>query len=209
MSKPHSAPSLTQAERTALSDRAMIDAACTLLLEKGASGTTLAAIGERAGYSRGLATYRFGSKAGLFAAIGKAVSKRWLEVLNVEVGVKTGVDAMCAAIDAYARFVKASPDDARIQQVLFSEASSPTSESKELAVDTYRHQVRDVMAWLEQGIADGDVRADIDAHAEAVQFIAFLCGVTHLWLLVPDFVDFDAMRESAKQRLRRHLSSTQ
>ena len=57
---------LTQAERTAISDRAMLDAAIELVLEHGTEKTTLAMIGEKAGYSRGLATYRFGSKAGLY-----------------------------------------------------------------------------------------------------------------------------------------------
>ncbi|MEM1262593.1 MAG: TetR/AcrR family transcriptional regulator [Pseudomonadota bacterium] len=206
MTKSGSAPTLTQAERSALSDRAMIEAACQLLLEKGAGGTTLAAIGEKAGYSRGLATYRFGSKAGLFKAVGKAVSRRWLAVLQTEVGEQTGVDAMCAAIDAYAKFVQASPDDARIQQILFSEAGGPESESRSLAIDTYRRQISDVVTWLSDGIAAGSVRNDIDVDAEAVQFVASIVGATHLWLLVPDHVRFDAMRRSAKQRLRNHLA---
>ena len=52
----------------------MIDAAIELILEFGPEKTTLAAIGERAGYSRGLATYRFGSKAGLYDEICKAIA---------------------------------------------------------------------------------------------------------------------------------------
>ena len=206
MPKTETAPTLTQAERTAISDRAMLDAACALLLEKGAAGTTLAAIGERAGYSRGLATYRFGSKAGLFTAVGKAVSRRWLEVLTANVGDKSGVDAMCAAIDAYVTFIQASPEDARIQQILFSEAASPTSESRDLATETYRRQISDVVAWLERGIAGGDVRDDIEPAAEAARFIAGFVGMTHLWLVIPDHTDFEAVRDCAKEQLRRHLS---
>ena len=208
MAKPGSATTLTQAERTAISDRAMLDAACALLLEKGAAGTTLAAIGERAGYSRGLATYRFGSKAGLFTEVGKAVSRRWLEVLTAEVGDKVGVDAMCAAIDAYVSYVQASPEDARIQQILFSEAANPDSESRDLATETYRRQISDVVVWLERGMADGAVRCDIEPAAEAARFIAKIIGMTHLWLVVPDRIDFVAVRDSAKEQLRRHLSPT-
>ncbi len=48
--------SLTQAERTAISDKAMIDACIELILEHGTDKTTLQAIGEKAGYSLGLAT---------------------------------------------------------------------------------------------------------------------------------------------------------
>ena len=45
----------TQAERTALSDARMFDAAMQLIVEQGTHATTLKAVGERAGYSRGLA----------------------------------------------------------------------------------------------------------------------------------------------------------
>ena len=55
----------TQAERTALSDQRMFDAAIRLIMDRGTQKTTLKDIGEMAGYSRGLANYRFGSKDGL------------------------------------------------------------------------------------------------------------------------------------------------
>ena len=49
-----------QAERSALSDKLMFDAAVQLINERGTAKTTLKDIGEVAGYSRGLASYRFG-----------------------------------------------------------------------------------------------------------------------------------------------------
>jgi len=59
----------TQAERTALSDARMFDAAMQLIVEQGTHATTLKAVGERAGYSRGLASSRFGSKDALFGQL--------------------------------------------------------------------------------------------------------------------------------------------
>ena len=56
----------TQAERTALSDQRMFEVAIELVNERGTAKTTLKDIGEGAGYSRGLASYRFGSKDGLW-----------------------------------------------------------------------------------------------------------------------------------------------
>ena len=55
----------TQAERTARSDAQMLDTAIKLICEYGTERTTLKAVGETAGYSRGLAGSRFGSKEGL------------------------------------------------------------------------------------------------------------------------------------------------
>ena len=51
----------TQAERTARAETRMVLAAIDLLKTEGIQGTTLVAIGEKSGYSRGLATHHFGS----------------------------------------------------------------------------------------------------------------------------------------------------
>ena len=80
-----SAKGMTQAERAAASDRAMIDAAIELILERGTARTTLAAIGERAGYSRGLATYRYGSKSGLFKEVSNTIQRRWVGYLKAAI----------------------------------------------------------------------------------------------------------------------------
>ena len=68
----------TQAERTAESDARMLAAAVQLIVERGADGMTLKDVGEFAGYSRGLAGHRFGSKAGLFSALVRSVGEDWL-----------------------------------------------------------------------------------------------------------------------------------
>ena len=62
---------LTQAERTAISDRRMLDAAIELICTHGTHQTTLQALGRASGYSRGLVTYRFGSKAGRGVMVGQ------------------------------------------------------------------------------------------------------------------------------------------
>jgi AcrR family transcriptional regulator len=83
-------PPRTQAERTALSDARMLDAAVQLIVERGAEGTTLKEVGELAGYSRGLAGYRFGSKAQLFSFIVRSVGEEWLRELGQAVENKVG-----------------------------------------------------------------------------------------------------------------------
>ena len=67
---------LTQADRSALSERRTLEAAVQLMGERGYEKTTLAAIGEAAGYSRGLATHHFGSKADLFARVIRWISDK-------------------------------------------------------------------------------------------------------------------------------------
>lgn len=200
---------LTQAERSAISDRAMIDAAIELILERGTDKTTLAAIGEKAGYSRGLATYRFGSKAGLFDAVCKSISRRWLEYLKRGVGDKTGIEAMCAALDAFLRFVTDAPRDARVLQILYCGAASPLSEYRATSVNIHAKQQEDVARWVRDGIANGTIRPDVDAKAIAAQYIAYIGGMNYLWVINPDSIDFRRANEHMKRQLRLALAPEQ
>lgn len=196
----------TQAERTALSDKAMLEAAVELILERGTEKTTLKAIGERAGYSRGLATYRFGSKAGLYKEVCRSVARRWISYLQNAVGHKTGIEAMCSAMDAYVRFVTESPDDVRVLHILFCEATSPLSEFRETAREAYQRQREDVEGWVRSGMAEGAVRADTDPASEAVRFVAYIAGITYLWLVTPRGIDFEKVHEDYKAQLRLALA---
>jgi AcrR family transcriptional regulator len=193
---------LTQAERTAISDKAMLDAAIELILEYGTDKTTLAAIGEKAGYSRGLATYRFGSKAGLFDEVVKSISRRWLDYLRKGVGEEFGVDAMCAALDAYFRFVSEMPREARVLQILYCAAASPKSEYQQTSVNLHQRQRDDVADWIRRGIEAGSVRHDVDPESVAAQYIAYISGMTYLWLIHPTSVDFHKANEDMKKHLK-------
>lgn len=199
--------SLTQSERTAISDRAMIDAAKALLLEHGLEKTTLAAIGERAGYSRGLASYRFGSKAGLFDEVCKSISRRWLDYLTEHVGDQVGTEAMCTALDTFFAFITEFPRDTQVLQILYGGAASPMAEYRQTSINIHQRQLDDVAAWVRAGIRDGTIREDIDPGSVAAQYIAYISGMTYLWLISPKSVDFRKANDDMKTHLRRSLES--
>lgn len=202
---PANGSPLTQAERTAISDKAMLDAAIDLILEHGTDGTTLQAIGERAGYSRGLATYRFGSKAGLFDEVCKSISRRWLNYLKTGVGEKVGINAMCVALDAFFQFVSDSPRDARVLQILYCGAASPKSEYRQTSVNIHQRQRDDVANWVRAGMRDGSIRKDTDPNSIAAQYIAYISGMTYLWLINPESIDFRKANDDMKVHLHRSL----
>lgn len=193
--------SLTQAERTALSDRAMLDAALDLIIEHGIEKTTLAAIGEKAGYSRGLATYRFGSKAGLFDAVCKSISREWLQYLDAWVGKKIGIEAMCTALDAFFKFISDYPREAQVLQILYCGAASPGSEFRQTSVAIHQRQRDDVEDWIRAAQAANTVRPDVDPESIAAQYIAYISGMTYLWVISPETVDF----QKANNEMKRHL----
>ncbi len=185
----------------------MLDAAIELVLERGTEKTTLAMIGEKAGYSRGLATYRFGSKAGLFDALCKAIGRSWLEYLKRGVAGKVGIEAMCAALDTVYQWVSEAPREARVLQILHSGSASPGSEIRETSVGIYRRQQADVIDWIRAGQRAGQVRADIDAKAVAAEYVAYTSGISYLWLLSADSFDFESANRAMKHYLRSTLST--
>lgn len=199
--------SRTQAERTAISDKAMLEAAIELILERGTDKTTLQAIGEKAGYSRGLATYRFGSKAGLFDEICKSIGRRWLAYLNEGVGDQVGVAAMCTALDSFFKFVSDYPRDARVLQILYCGAASPGAEYRQTAVNIHSRQREDVAEWVRAGISEKSIRQDVDADAVAAQYIAYISGMTYLWLIDPGSINFRNANDGMKAHLQISLSN--
>ncbi|MFK8053137.1 MAG: TetR/AcrR family transcriptional regulator [Woeseiaceae bacterium] len=203
-----SASPRTQAERAATSDKALLAAAQDLVLERGIDGTTLAAIGERAGYSRGLATYRYGSKAGLFREVTANIHRRWVSYLEAAVGLQSGVEALCCAADAYYRFVADAPEDIRVLHILYYAGAEPSSEMRGLAKTAFQRQIADAQAWIEGGIVNGEIRPDISPIAEATQYVSHIAGITYIWLLNPVSIKFDEIQSSFKASLRDRLATT-
>ena len=173
----------TQLERTALSDQRMVAAAVSLLLECGIGGMTLAAIGERAGYSRGLVTHRFGSKAGLLAQVHDTAVADWIRRVQTAVGRRTGIKALQKVVDALHGFMVESPDEIRAMYLLRYASIDPAAEFRTNVAQAHKAQARDVQRWIEQGIEAGEIRADLDAALAAELLCASVDGLIYRWLV--------------------------
>ncbi len=197
----------TQAERTALAESRMVDAAIELLNTAGVQGTTLMAIGEMAGYSRGLATHHFGSKSGLFRAVLRHVSTAWSEELLQSLDGKTGRAAVTTAIDSHLAHALKHPEYIRAQNILWGAALDPSSEFKPNVTQFMRIQRESVAAWVEGGQAAGEISENIDRERFAEQFYGGLIGINSQWLVSPDF-DLAAAYEDFKLNMVRLLGAT-
>lgn len=196
----------TQAERTAASDKAMLDAAMELILERGMERTTLAAIGEKAGYSRGLATYRYGSKAGLFQEVSSNVQRLWSHFMMDAVAESTGVDALCLAASAFQEFVQQFPQKIRVLHILYYGGASPNSDVRGLAKQAFSRQIADAERWVEEGIANGSICQDLDPRSVAAQYVAHIAGLTYIWLLNPGDIDLGRIHQDFIRTLRERLA---
>ncbi len=176
----------TQAERTALSDARMLDAAVALICERGTDGTTLKDVGERAGYSRGLASYRFGNKGGLFAFIIRSIGEQWLRELRRVVHDKVGLEAIEAATDAHHDFITDGQEHIRAFYMLWFDSIGPDPELKSLVANIHERRRRDVTAWIDNGIRAGAIAPEVDSVGAAEQFCAAIIGIVYQWLVRPD-----------------------
>jgi AcrR family transcriptional regulator len=193
----------TQAERAAQSDRRLTEAAIQLLIERGVAGTTLAAIGEHAGYSRGLVTHHFGSKAGLLRHVLKQVSLDWLARIDAAVGDKVGVEALCAVLDAQDRFIVEAPDSVRAMYLLWHQSIDPAAEYRANVADVHRAQREYVQRWLAEGARRGGVRADVNVERAAELFCAGAAGVVYHWLVNPSIPVHEMFAEAKRELVER------
>lgn len=199
-------PRLTQSERTAISDDRMLNAAIKLIIERGTEKTTLKEVGELAGYSRGLAGYRFGTKQGLFSFVVRAVSEKWLLELNNVTEGKHGIDAIRLATDAHYHFCQDAPDHVRAFYILWFESISPGSEAKEAIAAVHQRRQRDVIEWIEQSIEAGEIDPAFNIKLVASQFCSALVGIVYQWLVNPDSIDEIAeLHEGLKRNMEAML----
>ncbi len=198
---------LTQAERKALSDQCMLDAAVRLIVERGPEKTTLKALGEAAGYSRGLVTYRFGSKAGLFKAVIKRVSERFGQEVDAAVAGSTGIDAVLAAAETYYRFVLRSPKDIRAMQILFHSAAEPGSSLTEVVNRVHARQRAQVAEWVAAGQRSGAINPKLCAATFAARFCAYTLGMTFYWMLDSRSIQWEQAHQDFKVSIQQQLAA--
>lgn len=196
----------TQAERSAESERRMLRAALKLIGERGYRGTSLAAIGEKAGYSRGLVSERFGSKDGLLWALVKDMMRAWRR--DLEVGAQepaTGLDELDNILDNHRRVLE-QRGPIRAFYALMFEAIGPVPQLLPEFRKLHRGFRADVERIFRTGIEAGTFRADLDPRAQAVVLLGALRGIGFQWLLEPDGFSLDAAYGTLKRNLRRSVA---
>ena len=116
-------------EQSTRSRERLVEAATRLFSERGYRDTSVQAIAEAAGISRGSIFWHFGSKDGLLSAVAEEAFRRWeTETLVGDVGDARGLEAMRRALDSHKRFLRDDEDVLRLFFVLMFEALGPRPE---------------------------------------------------------------------------------
>jgi len=200
--RPASAPSRTQAERRATTESRLLDAAYEIVAEHGVRAVTTAAVGQRAGYSRGIVNHHFGSRSALMLRLAELAQARF----TPEPGDRRGRDRVLAVVDEYLGLARADAPSLRVFLRLWAVAVSgeePDLSDAFTARDAFfRDYFRDAIL---EGVADGSIHGDVDAQATAVAVVGLIRGIAMQGQYDPDLAHDDATRAAARALLDRGL----
>ena len=167
------------------------------------TAVTLAAVGERAGYSRGLITHHFGSKRGLLDALAREAQAGVSDRLD---GVPAGLDHLLMLVEDYVGRFGGEPREWSPFLLLWADAAGGSEVTPVMAerdawfLDVLR---ADVVA----GVAAGSIRGDVDPALVAIRVLAELRGIGLLRLVEPGTVDAARVAPAVAEAWRRALAA--
>lgn len=174
-----------------------IDLMCQVAIQAigkgGYAAMTLAEVGELAGYSRGLATHHFGSKAGLLTAIlDRVLDKNGVEFRKVTAG-KEGLTRLASIVDCTLYRCLQTPDEARAYLML---ALEPTARWAAVRVREQTAALRkEAEAAAREALALGELSDQLDPVEVASITLSMARGYAYEWAADPS-TDLSAARRN-------------
>lgn len=202
---PVPTPRRTQASRRTEAETALLDAAARLFAQHGVEQTSLADIGEAAGYSRGLVNHHFGTRAGLVERLARRGERRFVRAID---GIEqvAGAEAIAALAGAYLGLFTDPTDDLRAFMVMRGTALPSDAPLREVYAAGDRRFRDGIEQLVRSGQADGSVATHLDPASFAVMLVGMLRGVGTQFLIDPDGIDFAATRRHALDFVRAALA---
>ncbi len=181
----------TQAERRAEAERRVLEAAREVIGEHGVGAVTFAAVGARAGYSRGIVTHHFGSRRGLMEALARSLQG----LVPPAPAELDGRERVLAQVDLYLATLEHHPRDTRVFAMLWAEAIAGDPDLRPIFAERDA-DFRDSFARaLRTAAADG-TGAGLDPDAAAMAIVGLLRGVGLQLVLVEKAPDFARLRQT-------------
>jgi AcrR family transcriptional regulator len=195
----------TQAERRSESEGALLKAAVDVIAQAGVGAVTFEALGRTGGFSRGLASVRFGSKARLIEAVLAHLHERQdRHVRENGFDDMPGLDAVLGYADFNLREM-ARRNEARAYFMLLSSSVAEASDMRGAFAATHAEVERRLHRWVARGQAEGTIRPELDPGAAALMIGCLMFGLS-MQLLVDPSVDFEPLREASLAMLRNSLA---
>ncbi len=179
-----------QQDRRAQAESAMLDAAAQLFARRGVDQTTTAEIGEGAGYSRGLPTQHFGSKADLVERLARRSQSDFVAQLPDFDGDE--VAALIALCRSYLTGIDHSSETTRAFYVMWGAALPLEAPLRPIFVGHDGQFRMGIEALIRSGQRHGTVSADVDPGGAATALVGMLRGISAQYLISSDDIDLSA-----------------
>jgi AcrR family transcriptional regulator len=198
-------PRRTQQARREEAARRIMDSAMSLVCEKGIAGLTLGEVGERAGYSRGLAAHHYGHKEGLLVALVEQIGLDVRAGRQQVAGWAPGLESVLGIVEFYVGLIPEHDTALRALHVLLSECVTSQGPVAQALARLNEESVAIVAGHLRDGIEAGNIRADVEPVAQAIAIMGAMRGVSAQFLFAPGQTSSQAVRQALVESLRRGL----
>lgn len=200
-------PRKSQAERRSESEQALLTAAVDVIAREGVGAVTFEALGRTGGFSRGLVSVRFGTKARLIEAVLRHLHARQEQAIG-DLGCEAmpGLGAVMAYVDHGLRDM-ARRNEARAYFMLLSSSVAEANEMRAAFAATHAEVEARLRGWVERGRKDGTIRPDIEPGSAALSIGCLMFGLS-MQVLVDPTVDFEPLREASLAMVRASLETS-
>jgi AcrR family transcriptional regulator len=193
----------SQEERRHQAEQALLDAAARLFARRGVDQTSLAEVGEEAGYSRGLANHHFGSKAVMVERLAHRAQRSFVERLGDLDGQE--LRALLTLVETYLAAVGQHAGETRAFFVMWGAALPEEAALRSVFVAGDARFRSSVEELVRAGQHSRTISSEVDPVGVAIALVGQLRGVSAQFLVDPDGVDLDAARTACVQFVRHML----
>lgn len=192
----------TQAERRAETRQRVLDAATVLVAAHGSRAVSVAAVGQAAGYSRGIVNHHFGSRARLLEEL---IS--YTQRFDVPPASPTGLGRLTQFIETYLRGMHERSPRSEAFLKLWTESTGAEPALAPLFAERDRWFRQLLEQHIRDGLADKSIRTDTNPTLAAVALIGLLRGTAMMAFSTARDVDVDALAAEVAGGVRRSLTA--
>jgi AcrR family transcriptional regulator len=179
----------------------LLQAAAELIAECGMAAVTLAQVGERAGYSRGIANHHFGTKAALIEELISQVEREFVAATTPARSLDASVDELVMASSIFIGMLTELPAVHRAFLVLWASAVADDELRPRMAASdaAFRNAVTTI---VERGKARGEVDDGLEVDTFAVLLLGQLRGLALQHLIAGDALNLAHVRRDLEAAIR-------
>jgi AcrR family transcriptional regulator len=195
----------TQAARRETAERAILEAAKTIVAERGLDALTLNEAGEMAGYSRALPAHYFGTRSALLAALADYIMTTYVVRARATILPSEGLDRLCERVAFYIDDGCREPQNLRAFQAILG-AGLTHPDLAPLVTRLNLESIDGLAALIKIARDKGEVKQDARPRAEASIILAAMRGVMFQWLIEPNHVSLSRVRDTLVSNIRKTLA---